>query len=106
MTTATEALRGARDFLLKHRDDYDTAYEQFVWPRPEEFNFALDWFDAALTSEHPDRVALRIIEGDGADVSYTYAELSSRSNQLANWMRSLGVVRGTRVLVLLGNQGE
>ena len=106
MTTATEALRGARDFLLKHRDDYDTAYEQFVWPRPEEFNFALDWFDAALTSEHPDRVALRIIEGDGADVSYTYAELSSRSNQLANWMRSLGVVRGTRVLVLLGNQVE
>jgi acetyl-CoA synthetase len=106
VTAAVEELRKARDFLLKNRADYDTAYEQFVWPRPERFNFALDWFDAALTAEHPERVALRIIEGDGTGASYTYAELSSRSNQLSNWMRSLGVVRGTRVLVLLGNQVE
>jgi acetyl-CoA synthetase len=106
VTAATEELRRARDFLLANRDDYDTAYEGFVWPRPEQFNFALDWFDAALCAEHPDRAALRIIEGDGADASYTYAQLSSRSNQLANWMRSLGIGRGTRVLVLLGNQVE
>jgi acetyl-CoA synthetase len=92
--------------LLTHRLDYATAYEQFVWPRPKEFNFALDWFDAELTSEHPERVALRIIEGDGRDASYTFEQLSRRSNQLANWLHSLGVERGTRVLVLLGNQVE
>ncbi len=106
MTTATDEFRSARDFLLAHREDYDTAYEQFVWPRPEEFNFAIDWFDGVLTGEHPERVALRVIEGDGTDASYTFAELSSRSNQVANWLRSLGVARGTRVLVLLGNQVE
>ena len=84
MSTATDEFRRARDFLLAHREDYDTAYEQFVWPRPQEFNFAIDWFDGALTAEHPEQVALRIIEGDGNDASYTFAELSSRSNQVAS----------------------
>lgn len=106
MTSVTEQFRTARDFLLTHRTDYDTAYAQFEWPRPEYFNFAIDWFDAVLAAEHPERVALRIIESDGTDASYTFAELSRRSNQLANWLRSHGVKRGMRVLVLLGNQVE
>jgi acetyl-CoA synthetase len=104
--SSSEQFRAARDFLLAHRLDYDTAYRQFEWPRPEYFNFALDWFDAVLAKEHPERPALRIIEDDGGDVSYTFAELSSRSDQVASWLRGLGVVRGTRVLVLLGNQVE
>jgi acetyl-CoA synthetase len=99
-------MRNARDFLLANRENYQVAYDEFVWPRPDQFNFALDWFDAELCVEHPDRTALRIIEVDGTDSSYSYAQLSSRSNQLANWMRSLGIGRGTRVLVLLGNQVE
>ena len=106
MTSASTELRRARDFLLSHRSDYDAAYANFAWPRLEYFNFALDWFDAVLTLEHPQRIALRIIEDGGADVSYSFDQLSRRSNQLANWLRSRGVRRGTRVLVLLGNQVE
>ena len=45
MTSATQMFREARDFLLEHRDDYPTAYAGFRWPRPEYFNWALDWFD-------------------------------------------------------------
>ncbi len=103
---ATQQLRSARDFLLEHRTDYETARAGFRWPRPEQFNFALDWFDAVLATEHPNRAALRIIEQDGRDASYTYAELSRRSDQVAGWLRSHGVARGMRVLVLLGNQVE
>jgi len=98
--------RAARDFLLEHRTDYDTARAGFEWPRPEEFNFAIDWFDGVLAAEHPHRAALRLIEADGTDASYTFAELSTRSDQLAGWLRSRGVGRGMRVLVLLGNQVE
>ncbi len=106
MTSPTEQFRTARDFLLEHREDYDTAYAGFAWPRPEHFNFAFDWFDAVLAAEHPDRPALRLIEADGTDNSYTFAELSARSDQLAGWLRAAGVARGMRVLVLLGNQVE
>lgn len=106
MSSAAEQLRTARDFLLEHRTDYDAARAGFEWPRPEHFNFALDWFDGVLAAEHPDRPALRLIEADGTDASYTFAELSARSDQLAGWLRGLGVARGMRVLVLLGNQVE
>ncbi len=106
MTTDSTSFRAARDLLVATRTDYHAAYEQFRWPRPEQFNFALDWFDAVLATETPDATALRIIEDDRSDNSYSFATLRRRSNQVANWLRDLGVERGTRVLVVLGNQVE
>ncbi|MGC1419873.1 MAG: AMP-binding protein [Acidimicrobiales bacterium] len=106
LDTTVDSFRAARDFLLANRLEYGTAYDGFVWPRPEYFNFALDWFDAVLAVENPDGVALRIIEDDGRDSSYTFAQISSRSSRAASWLRRCGVRRGTRVLVLLGNQVE
>ena len=35
----------ARDFLLRHREDYATAYRDFRWPKLDRFNWALDYFD-------------------------------------------------------------
>jgi len=106
MTTPTETFRAARDYLVDQRSEYEKAYEEFVWPRFEHFNFALDWFDAVLAVEQADQAGLRIIEDDGTDNSYTFSQLSRRSNQVANWLASHGVTRGTRVLVVLGNQVE
>ena len=37
--------KAARDFLLSHRGQYETACADFQWPPPETFNWALDWFD-------------------------------------------------------------
>ncbi len=56
-----------------------------------------------IAGEHPDRVALRIVADDGSDVSLSYAEMAARSGQAANWLRGLGVSRGDRVLLMLGN---
>ncbi len=105
-STPTEEFRAARDFLLANRADYATARDGFAWPRPDHFNFALDWFDAVLAKENPDAAALRIIEADGTDASYSFAQLAERSDQVAGWLRAEGVARGMRVLVLLGNQVE
>ncbi|HYB29513.1 MAG TPA: AMP-binding protein [Solirubrobacteraceae bacterium] len=103
--TATGRLRSARDFLLENREDYDTAYREFRWPALQAFNWALDWFDA-VASRVGDRPALWIVEEDGSEVRRSFAELSSRSNQVANWLREHGVQRGDRVIVMLGNQVE
>ena len=94
--------RAARDLLLRYREDYPTARREFSWPRLERFNWALDWFDV-IAAEHPERDALRIIAEGGSDVRLSYAELSARSSQVANWLRDLGVRRGDRVLLMLGN---
>jgi acetyl-CoA synthetase len=106
MTAATETFRSARDFLLAHREDYDAAYAGFGWPDLPEFNWATDWFDAVLATEHADAPALWIVEEDGAEQKLSFAELSQRSQQVAGWLRAQGVHRGDRVLVMLGNQVE
>ncbi len=103
--SGAEQLRAARDFLMIHRTDYHSAMRDFHWPSPENFNFGLDWFDL-IALEHPDRSALAIVEENGDTGSWTYAELSTRSDQVARWLRSLGVNRGDRVILMLGNQVE
>jgi acetyl-CoA synthetase len=99
--------RAARRFLLEHREDYDAAYAGFRWPVLEEFNWALEWFDhLGAAPDSADRPALWIVEQDGSERKWTYAEMSARSNQVANWLRSRGVVRGDRIVLMLGNQVE
>jgi acetyl-CoA synthetase len=99
----TQAFRNARDFLLQHRDDYETAYAKFEWPGLERFNWALDWFDAVAAGERRDQTALWVAYEDGRSTKLSFAELSERSSRIANYLRGLGVRRGDRVLVMLGN---
>jgi acetyl-CoA synthetase len=96
----------ARDLLLNTRGDYASAYRQFRWPRPERFNWALDYFDGVLAAERGSQDALRLIEDDGSEAGYTFAQLSDSSSRLAGWLAAHGVSRGMRVLLLLGNQVE
>ncbi|MFF8290011.1 AMP-binding protein [Streptomyces sp. NPDC016309] len=101
---ATEEFRSARDFLLRHREDYEAAYEGFTWPRPDRFNWALDWFDVIAAGN--DATALHIVEEDGTGTRLSFAEMSDRSDRAANWLRAQGVGAGDRLLVMLGNQAE
>jgi acetyl-CoA synthetase len=100
---ATQTFRNARDFLLQHRDDYQSAYAKFEWPKLDRFNWALDWFDSIAAGERRNQTALWVAYEDGRSTRLTFAELSERSSRIANYMRSLGVRRGHRVLLMLGN---
>ncbi|MBI5128227.1 MAG: AMP-binding protein [Rhodopseudomonas palustris] len=96
----------ARSFLLDHRTDYAGAVAGFRWPDPVPFNWALDWFDAELAShaDSRDRAALWIVDGaTGSEVKPSFAALSKRSNQVANYLRAKGLKRGDHLLLLLGN---
>ena len=102
MTTFQEA----RAFLLRHRTDYDKAVANFRWPDPVPFNWALDWFDAELArdAESRDRPALWIVDaGSNRETKLSFAALSRRSNQVANFLRAQGLKRGDHLLLLLGN---
>ncbi|MGH3438302.1 MAG: AMP-binding protein [Sciscionella sp.] len=104
---SSAAYREARQFLLAHREDYQAALTGFRWPVLTEFNWALDWFDAlAAAPDSVDRPALWIVEEDGSELRLSFGELSARSNRVANWLRELGVGRGDRVILMLGNQVE
>jgi acetyl-CoA synthetase len=91
----------ARDFLLRHREDYATAYRDFRWPRLDRFNWALDYFD--VMARDNGQLALWLVDEGAGETKLTFAELSARSNSVANAFRRLGVQRGDRVLLMLGN---
>ena len=101
MNSNCQPFLAARDFLLAHRTDYATAVRDFRWPQLNEFNWALDYFDAMAEDNHAN--ALWIVEEDGSEQRYSFQQLASRSNQVANHLRALGVRRGERILLMLGN---
>ncbi|GAA1069635.1 AMP-binding protein [Kitasatospora arboriphila] len=99
-----DEFRAARDVLLRHRTDYDAARREFRWPQPTAFNWALDWFDRI--AEGNDRRALWVIDDDGTEHTRTFREMAHRSDRVANHLRALGLRRGDRMLVMLGNVPE
>ena len=98
---SAEAFLAARDLLFRCREDYDTAYRDFRWPVLDRFNWALDYFDPMARGNG--RTGLWIVNEGGGETKLSFAELGERSNRIANHLRSLGVKRGERVLLMLGN---
>jgi acetyl-CoA synthetase len=94
-------VRTARDFLLQHRTAYEVATAGFRWPELPVFNFATEWFDG-LAAENPDGIALWVIDGEH-ETKLTFAELSARSVATAHLLADLGLRRGDRLLMVLGN---
>jgi acetyl-CoA synthetase len=70
------AFLATRDFLLRHRNDYETAVREFRWPSLTRFNWALDYFDSMAAGN--DRPALHIVEEDGSECVRSFAQLSRR----------------------------
>ena len=101
MSEAGLAFLHARDLLLRLRTDHDAAVREFRWPQLDRFNWALDYFDLMAAGNH--QAALRFIGPGDADHSLSFHDMHVRSNQVANHLRALGVARGDRVLLLLGN---
>ena len=104
MSTADDLskYRAARDFLLQHRTDHDAACAGFRWPQLDHFNWALDHFDDLARDNHA--TALWIVGDDGSETKVSFAQMAERSARVANWLESLGVARGDRVLLMLGNE--
>jgi len=105
MSTATNAYRAARDQLVSFKGDHLRAVEEFRFPDVgEEFNWAIDWFDAfARGNERP---ALVIAEEDGTSRQRSFDEMAYASDQMAAWLAAKGVAKGDSVIVMLGNQIE
>jgi acetyl-CoA synthetase len=79
--TSTEKFIRARDFLIRYREDYETAYKEFRWPDLDEFNWALDYFDVhARNNSVP---ALWLVDEKGEETKLSYADLAARSNSAA-----------------------
>lgn len=107
MASNTERYRAARDAVFAMADD-DRLASTFQWPHlVGAFNWATDWFDViARDPSVADRTALRIVEEDGSERRVSFAAMAERSDRVAAWLEQLGVGKGDRVVLMLGNQIE
>jgi acetyl-CoA synthetase len=51
-----------------------------------------------------ERPALWVVDENGSETRLSFSQMSERSNRAANFLRSIGVKRGDRILVMLGNE--
>src|SRR4029077_11535548 len=84
-----------------HATHYGTAYRDFRRPALDRFNWALDYFDRMADGN--DRPALWIVNEGGGEDKVSFAAMAERSSRVANYLRGLGVRRGDRILLMLGN---
>ncbi|NML18836.1 AMP-binding protein [Azohydromonas caseinilytica] len=101
-STARQAFVAARDQLLALRSDQATAARDFRWPELDQFNWALDHFDAMARDN--DAPALWIVDEHGGEEKRSFRQMSERSGRVANFLRRHGVKRGDRILLMLGNE--
>ncbi len=105
MTYNTGSFRAARDQLLRCSGDYEAALRDFRWPDlGDQFNWAIDWFDAIATGNA--KPALIIREEDGTGSTTTFDQMRRDSNCLARWLAARGVRKGDPVIIMLNNQIE
>jgi len=88
-------------------DQYEALYQTFRWLVPTQFNIA----DAcchrwAASSPDARRIAIYYEDEAGNREVWTYARLAEAANQLANGLVKMGVERGDRVGVVLGQRPE
>jgi acetyl-CoA synthetase len=88
-------------------DQYAALYQNFSWLVPTQFNIAQvccqRWAESTVDAR---RIAIYDEDETGHREVWTYARLGEAVNQLANGLTRMGVSRGDRVAVVMGQRPE
>ncbi len=86
------------------KNDYREMCDHFSWKIPSHCNVADLVCDKHLGIEQ--RIALYYENQAGRRASYTFGQIKEFSNQFANALKSMGVVKGGRVAIVLPQRPE
>src|SRR4030066_1512959 len=87
--------------------NYENLCCSWKWEVPTYFNIGRDCTDKHAKSEsHGNKIALYWESEEGEIKRFTFAELSSLTNQIGNALLSLGFQKGDRLLIRLPNLPE
>ena len=86
-------------------ESYEELTESFEWDVPDEFNVATYICDRWAETD-PERTALYIKDEPRGQEEYTFGELQTAANKLANYLRDRGVERGDRIGVNVPQKPE
>jgi acetyl-CoA synthetase len=86
------------------RGQYDTLCREFSWNIPKHYNMGVA--ASRYANVNPQQIALYYENDNGAEKQFTFGELESDSNRLANALNALGVAPGDRVGIVLPQRYE
>jgi acyl-coenzyme A synthetase/AMP-(fatty) acid ligase len=79
--------------------DYDEERRNFRWQVADDYNFAIDTI--GHWAEDPGKLAMLWIGQDGREERYTFAAFDEQSSRVAHALKTLGMQKGERVLLML-----
>lgn len=79
--------------------------EKFTLKYPENFNFGYDVVDV-IAEETPDKTAIVWCNTENEEYIFTFSDIRTYSNQIANVWKKAGIARGDRVMVILKRHYE
>ncbi|MGN0595454.1 MAG: AMP-binding protein [Hominimerdicola sp.] len=91
--------------FVKESFDENGVLNKFELTLEDNFNFGYDVIDA-IAEFNPDKPAIVWANDKGEEKTFTFSELSKKSNQVANMMLDHGVKKGTMVMSVLKRHYE
>lgn len=86
-------------------DSYEDFKQNFKINVPENFNFGYDVVDAWAEAE-PEKKALVWCDEEDNEKVFTFTQIKALSNRTANFLKSLGIKKGSVVMMILRRRWE
>ncbi len=104
-TSLIQANRPKKDTLLAERfvdfiEDENGKLIDMKFHDTDTFNFGFDCVDA-IADKYPDKLAMIHVDKHKVERRFTFKDIKRASNQTANYLRSLGIKRGDKVMLVL-----
>ncbi len=91
--------------FIKCKENAEGVLTDIEFTDEDKYNFAFDTVDA-IADKYPDKLAMLHVANDKTERRFTYRDIKRESNRCANYLRSLGIGKGDRVVVVLKRHYE
>lgn len=94
------------NYISKEKfDSYEDYYDNFKISVPGDFNFAYDVVDK-LAEKSPEKTAMVWCNDQGEEKVISFGDMKHYSSKAANFLKSLGIKKGDRVMLILKRRYE
>ena len=86
--------------FVKCEEDGEGKLVHISYEHDDEFNFAFDIVDE-IAKKDPNRLAMLHVSAHMRERRFTFKDMMEQSNRVANYMKSLGLGKGDKVMLIL-----
>ena len=100
LQTPDAQVKTVADNFIDTVEDENGVLQKISFKNEETFNFGFDVVDA-IAQRTPEKLAMLHISRDKTERRFTFNDVKRNSNQVANYLKALGIKRGDKVMLVL-----